>query len=263
MKKYLKIFQLSLLQYFVYRLNFILWRVRNILTLIFLYFFWTSVFVHRPLIFSYSSDKLVTYILLVNLLSSIVLGTRTADVASEIRSGDLANYLIKPFSFFKFIITKEAADKLINFLFSLFEIILLAIIFQPKIFIQENIFNYLMFFLTLIVAIVISFSISLTISFIAFWSAEIWAPRFIFFVLVTSLAGTFFPLDVLPLPIYNLLLLTPFPYLIYFPTKIYLHGFSGPQVVPLIISLIWFLILYQTMLAIWRKGIKNYSAYGR
>lgn len=100
MKKYLTIFYITLVQYFVYRLNFILWRVRNILGLIFLYFLWISVFIHRQTIFSYTADKIVTYILLVNILSSIVLDTRTAEVANEIRSGDLINYLIKPFSFF-------------------------------------------------------------------------------------------------------------------------------------------------------------------
>lgn len=263
MRKYLKIFKLYLLQYFVYRLSFILWRLRNVLGLIFLYFLWTSVFAHRPTIFSYDASQLVTYILLINILSSIVLGTRTADVANEILNGDLVNYLLKPFSFFKFIITKELADKFINLIFSIIEIILLISIFHPQIFIQKNLLVYLMFFFTCLVALVISFFISLTLSFLAFWSAEIWAPRFIYLVLISLIAGTFFPLDVLPASIYNLLLLTPFPYLVYFPAKIYLHGFTGQQLTPLIISLFWSFVLYKTMVTLWRVGIKNYSAYGR
>ncbi len=263
MKKYLKIFQITLSQYFVYRLSFILWRVRNIFGLIFLYFLWTSVFAHQSTIFSYTPVQISTYVLLINILSSLVLGTRTPDVATDILNGDLANYLVKPISFLKFIITKEVADKILNLIFSIIEIIFLIIIFQPQILIQKNPSHYFFFSLVLTIAITISFFISLLLSFVAFWSAEIWAPRFIYLVLISLIAGTLFPLDILPSPIYNFLLITPFPYLVYFPAKIYLHGFSPNQIYPLIISIFWSIILYKITLTLWKKGIKNYSAYGR
>ncbi len=263
MKKYFTIFYILLKQYFVYRLSFILWRLRNLLGLFFLYSLWTSLSNQKTQIFSYTPDKLVSYVLLTNILSSIILTTRTADVASEIRSGDLANYLIKPLSFLKYILSRELVDKLINSLFAIFEIIFLIAIFKPTIFIQKNIITYLMFFLAIIIATTIFFSISLTLSFIAFWSAEIWAPRFIFFVLISLIAGTLFPLDILPSSIFNLLIITPLPYLIFFPAKIYLHGFSHQQLTPFIISIIWSLILFKTMVFVWKLGIKNYNVYGR
>lgn len=263
MKKYIKIFQVSALQYFVYRLSFVLWRVRNVLGLIFLYFLWTSFFAHQSVIFSYTAGELITYILLINILTAVVLGTRTADIANEILNGNIVNYLLRPFSFFKFTITKEITDKLINLIFSIGEIILLIIVFRPDIFIQTNPATYILFLMTTTIAVIISFFISLILSFLAFWSAEIWAPRFIYLVLISLIAGTFFPLDVLPSSLYNILLLTPFPYLVYFPTKIYIHGFSVTQIIPLVVSILWALILYKLTLRVWENGIKNYSAYGR
>ena len=263
MKKYLTIFYIFLKQYFAYRLSFILWRLRNILGLVFLYFLWTSVSHQKSEIFSYTTDNLISYILLVNILSSIILTTRTADIANEIRTGYFVNYLLKPFSFFKFILTKEIVDKLINCLFAIFEIVILITIFKPKIFIQTNLVTYFIFFLTVTAATIIYFYISLTLSFIAFWSSQIWAPRFIFLILISLLAGTIFPLDILPRAIFNLLLVTPLPYLIFFPAKIYLQGFSNQQVIPFFISIFWSLILFKTMVYIWKKGIKNYTAYGK
>lgn len=263
MEKYLKIFQITTAQYFVYRLSFVLWRIRNFFNLIFLYFLWTSVFHNQKIVFSYTIEKLITYIVLINILGAIVLGTRTSDVTNDILNGDIANYFLKPVSFFKFVLTKEIADKLINFLFSLIEIFILLLAFQPKVFFQTNLGVYFVFALTLIIGGAISFFISLSLSFIAFWSNEVWAPRFIYTTIVTLIAGTFFPLDVLPKQIYNFLLFTPFPYLVYLPSKIFISGFSPTLIFPLFISIVWCIILYKLTIIIWKSGIKNYSAYGK
>lgn len=263
MEKYLKIFQITTAQYFIYRLSFILWRVRNFFNLVFLYFLWTSVFHNQKVVFSYTIEKLITYIILINITGAIILGTRTSDVTNDILSGDIANYFLKPISFFKFVLTKEVTDKLINFLFSLIEIFILLVAFHPKVFVQTNLNIYPVFILTLIIGGAISFFISLSLSFIAFWSNEVWAPRFIYITVVTLLAGTFFPLDVLPRPVYNFLLFTPFPYLVYFPSKIFISGLSSTLITPLFISIIWCIILYKLTLIIWQNGIKNYSAYGK
>ncbi len=263
MEKYLKIFQITFAQYFVYRLSFILWRARNFFNLIFLYFLWTSVFHNQKIVFNYTIDKLITYIILINIMTAIVLGTRTTDVTEDILSGNIANDLLKPMSFFKVIISRESADKIINFLFSLVEVLVLLTVFHPKVFLQPDFAAYPLFILTLIIGIAISFFISLSLSFISFWSAETWAPRFIYMTLVSLVAGTFFPLDVLPKPVYNFLLLTPFPYLVYFPSKIFISGVSSSLIWPIIISLIWCILLYRIMLIVWKNGIRNYSAYGR
>lgn len=263
MKKYLQIMYVSIIQVFTYRLSFILWRMRNIFNLIFIYFLWSSVFTNHLSIFSYSQEKLVTYILIISLLSSLILLTRTADVSADILSGDVMNYFLKPFSFFKFLISREIADKLLNLFFTMIEIFILILILKPHIFIQANPFSYILFLFSLIVGGIISFFISLNLSFIAFWSNEIWAPRWIYSIFTWFLAGSFFPLDILPKKVYSFLLLTPFPYLIYLPAKVFLDGFSLKLAVPIIISCVWCFGLYFATKKMWEKGIKIYSAYGR
>ncbi len=263
MKKYFQLISVTIAQMFSYRLSFILWRFRNIFNLLFVYFLWTSVFINRPSVFTYTQNQLVSYIVLINLLSSLVLATRTIDVGADILSGDIMNYLLKPFSFFKLIISRDAGDKLVNGIFSIAEIIILLIIFKPHVFIQTNLASYIVFFISLAIGIIIAFFISLNLSFLAFWVNEIWAPRYIYTILVWFLAGTFFPLDILPKSIYTILLLTPFPYLIFLPSKIYLTGFSPTMLVLIGLSLIWCFILFFITKKIWNAGIKNYSAYGR
>lgn len=263
MKKYLMIVYVGIMQMFSYRLSFILWRFRNIFNLLFVYFLWTSVFINRPSAFNYTQNQLVSYILLINLLSSLVLATRTIDVGADILSGDIMNYLLKPFSFFKLIISRDVGDKLVNGIFSIAEIMMLLFIFKPHVFIQTDLASYVLFFISLVIGIIIAFFISLNLSFFAFWVNEIWAPRYIYSIVLWFLAGSFFPLDILPKFIYAILLLTPFPYLIFLPSKIFLNGFSPTILIPMGLSLIWCFILFFITKKVWNLGIKNYSAYGR
>ncbi len=261
MKKYFLYFKICLYQYFIYRINFIFWRLRNFLNIIFLYFLWTSI--NKTNSFSYTQDQLVSYIFLINLLYAIILSTRTEEIPQLIISGEIMNIITKPISFFKLIITKEIVDKLVNIFFSLIEISLLIFIFQPNFYFQKNIFSLIIMIIFIFLAIILSFFIDLIISFLAFWSTETWAPRFIFYIVLSILSGSIFPLDILPSTIYQLLLLTPFPYFVYFPAKLFLTPTNYSIISHLFIVLIWILITFFLSFIMWKRGIKNYSFYGR
>ncbi len=263
MQPYLQVFKITILEYLVYRLNFILWRFRVVLSLLVIYFLWSSFFENTKIILGYSQEQMLTYILLAGLTSNFVLASRTQDVAGEILNGSLINYVLRPVSFFRYIATRDLADKLINLSFTIVEIGLIVLLLKPLLFVQTGLVNYLLFDIFLLLGIGTAFFINLTISFIGFWTPEVWAPRFIFFMIVFFLSGAYFPLDILPERFYNLLLLTPFPYLYYLPTRAYL-GIST-HLIPfyLIASLSWFFITYYLCALLWRKGLRGYSYYGR
>jgi len=102
-KKYLQIFKLSFQQEFAYRLNFVMWRVRNILQIILLFFLWSSVFKDpQTEVFGYNQEKILTYVFGILILRAIVFSARAVDVAGEISNGDITNFLLKPVSYFKY-----------------------------------------------------------------------------------------------------------------------------------------------------------------
>jgi ABC-2 type transport system permease protein len=113
----------------------------------------------------------------------------------------------------------------------------------------------------------LSFYLNLLISFLGFWSAEVWAPRFIFFILISILAGNFFPLDLLPKKLFSLIILTPFPYLFFLPVKM----ISSPQTLMdkidiyflLFMGSFWLVILFFLARFFWQKGLKSFSFWGR
>lgn len=263
MYKYLTIARVYLAEYLVYRLSFVLWRFRVVLSLLLTYFLWTSVYSARLKVFGYSETQILTYILLIYIIGDLVYSSRIADLSSQIRNGGIINYLLKPFSFFGTMFTREGVDKGLNLAFSFLEVGILVFLLKPSLFLQTDLFTWLLVLVAIGTGMVISFFISFAIALIAFWSTEVWAPRFVFNILITVLAGSYFPLDILPHPFYTVLLLTPFPYFAYLPAKIYLEGASLNVLLLTGVGIIWAGLSYLFAKSLWRRGIREFSFFGR
>ncbi len=267
MKKYLSILKISFQQEFAYRLNFVMWRIRNIIQILVFFFLWNSVYESDSVShFGYTKEKIIAYVFLLIFVRAIVLSSRSVDVAGHVANGDLSNYLLKPVSYFKYWITRDVGSKILNVLFSSLEIGVLYLIFKPDIYIQQNILYILLFFLSLIIAGFIYFNIIMLTNSVPFWVPEVaWGAQFLVTIIaVEFLSGAFFPLDVLPNAFLNFLKLTPFPYLIFIPIKTYL-GAENLQITTmnLALGLVWVIILWKLKHKVWRRGLKVYEAVGR
>lgn len=267
MKKYTSIFKISLAQEFVYKLNFVIWRFRNIIQILVFFFLWNAVFEGgNPNYFGYTKEKIIAYSFLLVLIRSIVLSTKATDVSGFVSSGELSNYLLKPVNYFKYLLTRDASNKLLNIVFSFFEISILYIFLKPTLFIQTNPIHLLLFVVSLIIATFIFFNIVMLTNSVPFWVPELgWGAQFlVLMIFVEFLSGAFFPLDVFPKGLYEFLKLTPFPYLIFIPIKTYLGTESTFEIVKNIsIGLTWSIILWLLMNKVWKKGLKIYEAVGR
>lgn len=257
MKKYLSIIATTFKEYSIYRLNFLLWRFRAFLNLLIVYFLWEAAFSSNKLSFSQKAH-FFSYLIYAATIAYLVLGTRTTDIAEEINSGKIINTLLKPISFFKFHLTRDFADKLINLFFAFFEAALVVALFKIPLLFPQNIFFGLIF---LINGIFISFFINLLLSFIGFWTRETWAPRFLFILLISFLSGSYFPLNILPKPIFEFLMITPFPYLYYLPTKIFLG--EKINLLYAFFSFFWMFFLYFLTKKVFEFGLKSFSFWGR
>jgi ABC-2 type transport system permease protein len=260
MKKYLAVFTTTVKEYVAYRLNFVLWRLRMFLGTLMIFFLWSSVLETTTGFGHYGKSQLLSYILYANLVGNFILGTRTADIANDINSGNIINQILKPFPFFGFHLIRDLADKSLNVVFAFIEVGLLVFFFQAPLLSPQNLPLFLLFF---IAGTLISFFINLMLSFIGFWTTEVWAPRFIFLMLIFYLSGSFFPLDLLPKPVYYFLLALPFPYLYYLPTKILIGQIDNLIYVQLAMAGLWTLLTARLAYLMWTKGNKSFSFWGR
>lgn len=264
LKKYLLIAKSIIDQTFAYRVNFMMWRVRVNFQLLTMYYLWLALLPQNTTLFGYNRSLMLTYIFFGAIVGDIVFSTRAAAVGDEINNGNLSNYLIRPMNYFLSLAAVDVGDKLMNIGFAAVELTILFLLLRPPFFLQTNLLIIFLTILGIIFATVIEFFINILLGTIGFWSNEVWAPRFIFTILLQFFSGGLFPLDILPKGVYNFFQATPFPYLLYFPTKIYLGQLNIQTIYQgLLISFIWMFVMYGILKFVWGIGIKSYTAQGR
>lgn len=262
MRKYFTLFTTTLQEIFAYRLNMAMWRVRQVFVFLIPFFIWRAVLGSGGEIYGYSFAAIMTYLFGTTILRSLVMGSRTIDLGWMINSGALTIPLMRPINIFGLFFTRDLADKLFNLSFIVIEIPLLIWLFRPPVFIQTNPLQLLLALSSVLLAILIYFFINLIFGSLAFWSRDVWAPRFLLMVILEFATGAMFPLDMLPAVWQKVMLLTPFPYLLYVPLKIYLGQNSG-LVGYLLLALLWMIVLCVLAHFVWQKGMKSYEAEGR
>lgn len=135
MKKYWQIFKISFEEEFAYKVNFIMWRIRNVFQIIITFFLWDTIFANPgTVIFGYDRAMILTYVFAIMIVRALVLSARAVDVSSDIGEGNLSNYLVKPVSYFKYWFTRDIASKILNLSFAVVEFTVLFLIFKPPFF---------------------------------------------------------------------------------------------------------------------------------
>lgn len=261
--KYWQMLAISWQAGFAYRAGVILWRLRVFLSTLMSLSIWQVIFVSRSQVLSYTGDQMTTYIFLVSILWSLILATDLHGLASQIYNGEMANSLTKPLNLYISLYMYDLADKLKNFFFVVLESGVLALLFHP-VFSLPPIGILLLTIVWTLLAMVLNFIITLLFGCIGFWSNEVWAPKFLFFMIVDFTAGKLFPLDILPSAVQRVVSFTPFPFLSYYQTQLFLNKLPMSQLPALTLTLVgWCLGLGYITHRIWSRGMRDYEAVGR
>lgn len=266
LSKYSQVAKTSWESGFVYRVNFVMWRVRNVVQLVAIYFLWSAVLHKNPNVFGYTSSQMLTYILGTSIMRAVVFSSRSIDAQQEISSGDLNNYLIKPLNYFQYWFSRDIADKILNIVFSIGELTLLFLWLRPSVFLQTNALFTSGFLLASLLAMVMYFYFSFLISMTTFWIPEGngWPQRFFIFVVLEFFSGGLFPLDILPQPIYAVVSKLPSAYFLNTPLQIYLGRLQVSEIAVALAAMIFWIIIFRYAAQwVFGKGLKVYGAYGR
>ena len=266
MHKYSHIFQISWDNGFVYRLNFIMWRLRVVLQMLAVLFLWSAVLKNSTNAFGYTDTEMLTYIFGISLLRSVIFMGRTTDVQAEISSGDLNNMLIKPIGYFSYWFSRDMADKILNVIFAVVEISILIWLLKPSLLPPASAEAAALFLIAVLIAIFLYFFLSFCISMTTFWMPESngWSQRFFALIILEFFAGGLFPLDILPVPMQSLVAKLPTTYLMFTPMQIYLGRFNTHEsLVAISMAAMWTLAFFSIARFTFNKGIKIYGAYGR
>ena len=262
-RKYWVIFKISGQKELEYRFNFFLARLRNILVMLLLYFVWLTLTRKSGRFADYSQMELTTYVFGINILRSVIFGAQSRQVAADINSGMLSAYLTMPINYFSRTFSAELAQRSLYAITALGEVLLFSFLFKVDLLIQRDVAVLAFFMVSVALASALYFLLSYAISLLAFWSREAMGPKFLFDWVMEFASGAYFPLDILSVALFTVLVFLPFASIMYLPMQIYL-GRAGMHGALKGISLqcAWIALFGPAALWVWKRGLKKYTGEG-
>jgi ABC-2 type transport system permease protein len=113
----------------------------------------------------------------------------------------------------------------------------------------------------LVAAFLLRFIMQYAFAMVAFWSERANAIEDLWFFAYLFLSGYLAPMTLFPEGVRRLAELTPFPYLIYMPTRI-LMGQPADVARGLTVSAVWAAVFFLLYRVLWRAGLRRYSGMG-
>lgn len=260
-RTYLISAQLAWATEFAYRINFIFGRLRELLSFAALFLIYRAV----PFgVRNYSQHDLYTYLIVSTLVSAVVIVFGMHEIADEIADGSLTNFLVKPANYFLYWTSRVSATRLLLLVSGAIQVLILAKIFGINFLWPKDLTTGLFAAALFLGAIILVQIIDFITASVAFWAHHSHAPRFLVLIIIQFLSGAYIPIDALPKWAARIMLLTPFPSMVYAPVKVWMGKSSLSEIGVLILTQwIWIVIAWLALRLIWARGAANYESYGR
>lgn len=266
MRKYRHVVNIGIQSTLVYRVNFVVRALFGLVPLLALILLWRAIFEgqSQPTVGGYALPEVITYYLIMNVVVALTAVTEDDwQIAADIRDGRISQFLLKPIDYLAYRLCLFGAGRLV---YTASAAIPLAVFlwFQREHLAPPASGTHLLAFgVSLALTALLQFFISFTMALLAFWVLEVATFIFILFAFEYVAGGHLFPLDMLPAPILTALNFTPFPYMLYFPVRVYLGRVDGADLgMGLAVQLAWVVAVYGLARLVWRRGLKHYSAVG-
>ncbi len=267
MRKYLHVFAIGIQNTLVYRVNFFFRAAFGLIPLAGTLFVWRAIYADKPAganIGAYTLSGMVSYYLLVNFVDAL---TAVAEddwqIAADIKDGNISQFLLKPLDYLAYRMCLYVSGRAIYTVFAIVPVALFTFWLRADFTLPSDPMTAGIFALSVVLAGLLQFFLAYVMALLAFWVLDVSTFIFIQFAFEYLASGHLFPLDILPGWLAQLLKLTPYPYLCYFPISVYLGRATGPELWQgLAMQILWVVLGYGLARLVWSRGIKKYSAVG-
>ncbi|MFO0959160.1 MAG: ABC-2 family transporter protein [Isosphaeraceae bacterium] len=268
LRKYAKIFRVTLIERMTYRADFLLTTFLRFLPMLTTILLWQAIYSAsgEESIENYRYDEMIAYLLLVNIsrMFSSMPGL-AGGIAREIRDGSLKKYLLQPLDMLNYLLSYRVAHKVSYIIAS-------AIPYGILFYLCRGYFvghvpadpqTWLAYAASLILAFFVGFYFEAAVGMVGFWFLEVTSLLFIVMTLNFFVSGHMLPLDLLGPTWSTILKALPFQYMAYFPAVVFLKKVQGAELLfELTRQALWALAFWALSRWLYRKGLRHYGAYG-
>lgn len=247
----------KLLMYRVYIISEIIGAL--IIPVILQFFLWRSILQTNSI--GYSLAEMMRYIVISNIILLFTQIHAEHEIESDIKTYKLGQKLLLPVRYFTGIAFRYISNGIARLV-----IIYLPVIIGISVFVGGKLQIYRLPYtlVALVAGFLLNGLFSVIIGLLSFWLTEIWGIAAIRNLLTGVLSGAMFPLDIMPERFHNIMLMTPFPYMSYFPSKLISDWSFDPNIVNkgILISLAWVMVFSAVAFLLMRHGLKKYTSSG-
>ncbi len=267
MRKYFHVLGIGIQNTLVYRTNFLFRAAFGLVPLAGTLYLWQAIYAGKgpdSLIGAYTLSQMISYYLLVTVVDAI---TAVAEddwqIAADIKDGAVSQFLLKPMNYLAYRLCLYFSGRAIYTTVALLPVALF-ILFKREYFVMPQDGPTLaLSLLSVALAGLLQFQIAFTVALLAFWVLDVSTFIFIQFAFEYIASGHLFPLDILPAALHRVIMLSPYPYLLYFPVGVYLGRIRGAELWQgLAIQTAWVIAAFFIAQGMWSRGLRKYTAVG-
>lgn len=210
--------------------------------------------------FTLSAIEFARYFLAVFIIRQFTVVWVAWEFEREVVEGRLSPKLLQPLDPVWHHVASHLGERMARMPFSLLLVGLFFLLYPQALWLP-SLSQLLLFFLAVLLAFALRFVTQYTFALFAFWTERATAIEQFYFLFYLFLSGMVAPLELFPETLRQILLWTPFPYMIYFPASLLLglpvniaQGFAA--------TTLWILAFYGVNRWLWHKGLKHYAGMG-
>lgn len=221
-----------------------------------------AVFAQRPQINGYSAATAVTYVWLGQAMIMVIFIWGWNDIAQRIRTGDIALDLVRPVHPLRLSLVTDLGRAFYHLIFrGLPPLIVGAVVFGITV--PSSLLSLIAFFLSLFLAVVVSYGVRLLYNVVTFWTMDNRGPAMITSLVGTFLSGFLVPLALFPDWLATIARATPFPSTVQTPIDIFIGVTTGPAILAALgVQLAWAVVLLAGGYGLFALGVRRLEVQG-
>ncbi|GIW33960.1 MAG: multidrug ABC transporter permease [Meiothermus sp.] len=242
-----------------YRAEVLLWALSAMLPLI-LMGVWTQAAERGS--FALSAEEFARYFLCVFLVRQLTIVWVIWEFQDDVVQGRLSFKLLKPIDPGWDHLMQHVAERLTRLPFGLVIVAVFLLVYPQARFVPE-LEGVVLGLVASVAAFLLRFLMQYTFAMLCFWTERGAAVEELWFMAYLFLSGLIAPLSVFPEAVRSIALLTPFPYLVYFPAALFAGlPVTGSVAQGFLVLGVWFAVFWIINRWLWRKGLRQFSGMG-
>ncbi len=264
LKKYVTLTRAGMMDSLQFRLGSLIVVFGNIIYLIIVYFLWKSIYASAgtDVVNGMTFSDTLIYLVLATALFSFMEMYIVWSIGRSIQSGQIVLDLLKPIAYRTYMFWSLSGNLVMSFCMTFLPTFII-IFFMTKGAISLGI-NLIFFVVSVIMAVIINFSIDFIVGTICLYTESIWGINIMKEVIVLLLSGATVPIPFFPEPLKTIVHYLPFQSIYNAPLTLLINNQMPDKeiITTLLTQLFWCLIMVTVSNLFWKASLKKITVNG-